>query len=324
MSLRRNHISKYSDLVVGITMGDPSGIGPEVISKAIGRLERLAKIVVIGDKHVLSSVGYKPLKAETIDLNNICRRDFRFGRIKSKYGRASIEYIDLAMKLIKSGRLDCLVTCPVSKEAVCMSGVKNFSGHTEYIAAALGIKNTVMMLLNDSMKFSLATRHIPLKKVSSKLNQGLLYSTALISYNSLKELFLIKDPKIVFCGLNPHASDNGLIGDEENKIIKPAVGRLKKIIRNISGPVPADTAIARMQEKIYDCVIASYHDQALIPLKLYGYSKGVNLTLGLPLVRTSPLHGTAFDIAGQNKACPGSLMEATRVAVKCTLNLRKA
>ena len=308
-------------------MGDPAGIGPAITMKAINKLKGLADFVVIGDKWVFSQVSGARCQVpgvKFIDLNNVAHKNFKFGKVKAEYGRASVEYLDKALELVKNNEIHCLVTCPVSKEAINLAGFDNFSGHTEYLAARTNIKYFVMMLLNKKLKISLVTRHIPLKDVSSRLNPDKIYQTILLTYRSLKELFLIKNPRIAVCGLNPHASDNGLFGGEENKIIRPALMRLKEIIRNVDGPLPADTAVLKTAQKKYDCVIAMYHDQALIPLKISGAYTGVNLTLGLWFIRTSPLHGTAFDIAGKfNLANPTSLIEAIRLAVRCTLNQKK-
>jgi len=178
----------------------------------------------------------------------------------------------------------------------------------------------VMMLLNKEFKFSLVTRHIPLKSVSGALNKDRLYKNIYVTYRVLKDFFLMESPRIVVCGLNPHASDNGIIGKEENQIVKPVLDRLRSMIGYIDGPLSADVAIAKAKQKKYDCVIAMYHDQALIPLKLLDNSSGVNITLGLPFVRTAPLHGTAFDIAGTNRANPNSLIEAIKLAVECCVN----
>jgi 4-hydroxythreonine-4-phosphate dehydrogenase len=255
-------------------------------------------------------------------LNNVSHKNFAFGKLKAEYGRASIEYLDKAMELIRKKQIDCLVTCPISKEAINLAGFR-YSGHTEYFTERTQTKNTVMMLLNKQLKFSLVTRHIPLKAVSGAINKDRLYQTIYITHGALKTLFFIKNPRIVVLGLNPHASDNGIIGKEENQLIKPLLNKLKKKIRVLDGPLSSDVAIAKARQKAYDCVIAMYHDQALIPLKLGGVNTGVNLTLGLPFVRTSPLHGTAFDIAGSNLAKPDSLIEAIKLAIKCTQNLRK-
>ncbi|MDD5594618.1 MAG: 4-hydroxythreonine-4-phosphate dehydrogenase PdxA [Candidatus Omnitrophica bacterium] len=308
---------------VGVTMGDPSGIGPEIIIKALAGLKNFAEVTVIGDARVFNKVmGYKSKVSSVkfIDLKNVKSDHFAFGKVKAEYGRAAIEYLDRGLELIKRKEIDCLVTCPISKEAINLAGFK-YSGHTEYFSQKTKAKFTVMMLLNQYLKFSLATRHIPLKKVSTELKSHNLEKVILLTDRALKDFFGIKQPRIVICGLNPHASDHGIIGKEENRVIKPVVGKLggKK---HLSGPMSADAAILKAKQGKFDCVIAIYHDQALIPLKLLDASSGVNLTLGLPFIRTSPLHGTAFDIAGKNQACPDSLIAAIKLSVKCASNLK--
>jgi len=262
---------------------------------------------------------------ETVDLRNVERNNFKFGKLRADYGRASVEYLDKALELLKRKEIDCLVTAPVSKEAINLSGIK-FSGHTEYLAQRSGTKDFAMMLLNDKLRFCLVTRHVPLKDVSRLLTKDKLYGVVFMACKSLRELFCIKRPRLVVCGLNPHASDNGVIGAEENRIIKPALGLLRRRLHAcIDGPLASDAAIYKAREKKYDCVIAMYHDQALIALKLSGFETGVNMTLGLPFVRTSCLHGTAFDIAGNpQSANPASLIAAIKLAVKCSSNLKNA
>lgn len=308
-------------------MGDPSGIGPAIIPKAINKLKGLADFVVIADKWVLDKIPNPKSQIpnyKLIDLNNISHRHFKFGKVRAEYGMASVEYLDKALELVKNNQVHCLVTCPASKEAISLAGFNNFSGQTEYLAARTNTSYFAMTLLNRKLMFSLVTRHIPLKDVPSKLDSDKIYKTILLTWRSLKELFLIKNPKIAVCGLNPHASDNGILGQEENKIIKPALARLARKIRDIDGPLPADVAVLKAAQKKYDCIIAMYHDQALIPLKISDAYTGVNLTLGLPFIRTSPLHGTAFDIAAKfNSANPASLIEAIRLAVRCQLNQKK-
>ena len=327
MSLRQNPTLKSYRVKVGITMGDPSGIGPAITLKAINKLKGKAYFVIIGDKWVFNQVSGARCQVsgvKLVDLNNVSHKNFEFGKIRAEYGRASVEYLDKAIELIKNKEIDCLVTCPVSKEAISLGGFDKFLGHTEYLAARTNTEYFAMMLLNKKLRFSLVTRHIPLRDVPSELDTGKIYKTVLLTYRSLKELFLIKNPRIAVCGLNPHASDNGLLGEEENKIIKPALMRLGESIKNIDGPLPADVAVLKAAQKKYDCIIAMYHDQALIPLKILGGYTGVNLTLGLQFIRTSHLHGTAFDIATKfNLANPTSLIEAIRLAVICTLNQKK-
>ncbi len=335
MDLRRRPTSKSYQIKimpkldhkikVGITMGDPSGIGPTIIAKALSKIKGLAEIVVIGDEWVFNRTSYivhRTSRTKFIDLNNVCRKNFKFGRIKAEYGRAAIEYLDKAMELIKKREIESLVTCPISKEAINLAGF-GFYGHTEYLQERTKTKDIAMMLLNKELKFSLVTRHIPLKSVSGALTKDGLYKNIYITYRALKDLFHIENPRIVICGLNPHASDNGILGREENQLIKPVLNKLRSKVRYIDGPISADAAVLKAKQKKYDCVIAMYHDQALIPLKLLGSETGVNLTLGLPFIRTSPLHGTAFDIAETFSADPSSLIEAIKLAIKCTLNLKR-
>lgn len=327
MELRNIPISRYSRIRVGLTIGDPSGIGPAITLKALPRLSSLAEFTVIGDKWVfnrVSGIGSRVSGINFIDLKNVNPKNFKFGKVKAEYGKASLEYIDAALDLIKRKEIDCLVTCPVSKEAINLAGFK-FNGHTEYLARRTQTKYFAMMLLNKNLRFSLATRHIRLKDVPERIKKKELHRNILMAYQALRELFLICKPRIVVCGLNPHASDNGLLGNEEKDIIQPVLNKLKRRIKYISGPVSSDVAIYKAGKGAFDCVIAMYHDQALIPLKLLGPETGINLTLGLPFIRTSALHGTAFDIAG--KPCladPSSLIESVKLAVQCTLNQRKA
>jgi len=319
---------------IGITMGDPSGIGPAIIAKALAKLKGLADFTVIGDRYVfekaqstMRNTQYSIRNTqytEFINLNNVSPKDFKFGKVSPIYGKASIEYLDKALELIKEKQIDCIVTCPISKEAINLAGFK-YSGHTEYFSQRAKVKDSVMMLLNNELKISLLTRHIPLKKVATSIDSDKIYKTIRLTYESLKRLFSLSAPRIVVCGLNPHASDNGVIGKEEAGLIKPALKKISGKIKFIDGPVSADIALLKLKQKKYDCAVAMYHDQALIPLKLTDYSSGVNITLGLPFIRTSPLHGTAFDIAGKDLrlANPDSLIAAVKLAVKCAKNQRK-
>jgi len=304
-------------------MGDPSGIGPAIIHKAINKIRGLADFLLIGDLWVMqrqSAMSYQQTTLNFIDLNNVSRKNFSFGKVRAEYGKASIEYLDCALGLLKNKEIDCLVTSPISKEAINKAGF-SFPGHTEYLAKKTGCKKYAMMLINDRLKFVLATRHVAISEVHAQLNKDKICETASLAYAALNKLFLISEPRIAVCGLNPHASDNGLLGNEENKIIKPAVKNLKNKFSGISGPIAADAAILGAYKQKYDCIIAMYHDQALIPLKLTGASRGVNLTIGLDFIRTSPLHGTAFDIAAKpGLADPSSLVSSIKTAVSCAQN----
>jgi 4-hydroxythreonine-4-phosphate dehydrogenase len=332
MSLKNNPTLKSSIIRVGLTIGDPAGIGPAIVLKALKILKDKVSFTVIGDSFVMDCAA-KALKIKPrdylstcvkfVDLNNVVRNSFRFGRLNAQNGRASLDYLNLAWELLEKKKIDCLVTCPISKEAVGLT-IPGFTGHTEYFAKKGGSKDLVMMLINDKLKFSLVTRHIRLKDVCTVLTPKNLENNILSTIKGLKSLFLIKKPRLVICGVNPHASDNGLIGTEEQKIIIPVIKRLSKQLQDatIVGAFSADVAISQAAQGNFDCVIAAYHDQALIALKLTGFDSGVNLTLGLPFVRTSPLHGTAFDIAHKPaQANPNSLVAAIKLAVKLTKNV---
>ncbi len=312
---------------IGITMGDPSGIGPEIVVKALDRLKCHSKLVVIGDYAVLKKCGLSKSHeriAEIIDLKNVPTRNFRFGKALAEYGKASIEYINTGLDLIGKGIINGLVTAPISKEAVNLSGERAFSGHTGYIARKTNSKNVVMFLANKHLRFGLVTEHQSLRSVSSALSINCICDKTMLVYGNLSRYFGVLRPRIVVCALNPHASDNGLIGNEEARIISVSVAKLKKKFKSVSGPVAADIAISELMRGSYDCAMAIYHDQALIPLKLTGYESGVNVTFGLPFIRTSPLHGVAFDIAGKRKANPASLISAINLADRCLLNRREA
>ncbi|MDP2938987.1 MAG: 4-hydroxythreonine-4-phosphate dehydrogenase PdxA [Candidatus Omnitrophota bacterium] len=314
-----------SNIVVGITMGDPSGIGPEVIAKAIKklRLNKRIKLLVIGDRFVLQKfTGKLPANCDILDLKNVRQKKFSFGKINLSYGRAAIDYLEKAVGLIKDKTIDCLVTAPINKKAISLAGFK-WIGHTEYLAKEFNLKDFVMMFAADKLKVSLATRHISLKEVPIHLNKEAIFKTICLSSDYLKKYFKIRNPKIGVCGLNPHAGENGLLGKEDNLIIKPAVEMAKRKNKNVSGPYPSDTIFYQAIKGNFDCIVAMYHDQGMIPIKTLFFDRVVNLTLGLPFIRTSPSHGTAFDIAGRNIANPSSMIEAIKLANKLTSTIAK-
>ncbi len=328
MRLRKTPISKLCKIRAGITMGDPSGIGPAITVKALNRLTNAADFSVIGDAAVLNKIpGFNRILkngVKVFDLKNVDAKGFEFGRIRGEYGRASVEYLNRALQLLNDQEIDCLITCPISKESVNLAGF-NYSGHTEYFIKKTKPGPVVMMLLNKYLKFGLVTRHLSLRDVPGSLTPEGIYQVAFTTYKWLNDTVGIEYPRIVLCGLNPHASDNGLIGDEEVKVISPAAKKLQSKIKGFYGPLPADIAIHKALMGEYDAVIAMYHDQALIPLKITGMDSGVNLTLGLGFIRTSPLHGTAFDIAAeQSYADPSSLISAIKMALKCASIRKKA
>jgi len=315
----------FRDKIVIITMGDPSGVGAEIIVRSLlnpGLVEGI-RFIVVGDSFVFKKIpGFTRIsnspKVEFIDLNNVSRRNFCFGKIRKEYGRAAIEYIDAALDLAGQQQLTALVNAPAGKESIAKS-MDDFRGQTEYLAAKCGISNFGMLLVNDSLKLALVTRHLPLRDVAGKITVNNIAQVIKLTHSFLKSHYLIKRPKIAICSLNPHASDGGLIGDEEKKKIIPAIKKLKSLV-DCWGPYPADLILSKPQSKTVDAIVVMYHDQALIPLKIGSKFNGVNITMGLPFIRTSPLHGTAYEIAGKNKANFLSMSQAINTAVKLAKN----
>lgn len=314
-------------LTCAITMGDPAGIGPEVILKALAdkKIQRLADFLVIGNSQIfkktaqISKIDLNNLKINFLDIGDISK--LVFGKGIAAYGLTALDCLNAALELIKLQKVDVLVTAPVNKHAI--NQVENmFKGHSEYLAAAAKTKNFAMMLIGGRMKVVLVTRHLALKDVAKALTKEKIYQTLRLTAQSLKTYFGIAQPRIAVCGLNPHSGEQGMFGKEEIKIIRPAVIKAKKLAA-LEGPLPADTLFYCAGQGKFDAVVAMYHDQGLIPLKMQALHQGVNLTLGLPFVRTSPDHGTAYDIAGKNQANPGSMMEAIKLAIKIGAKLKQ-
>ena len=286
-------------------MGDPKGVGPEVIRKALTDKSLLAQgcFIVVGDKKALGRVHPSVV---VIDVP-----------YKST-GEGSLKFLDRAILLIKGRVADALVTAPLSKHAVSRFS-HHFVGHTEYLAQAFEVKNFDMMFVADQMRLTIVTRHVPLKEVPKLITQKAVFDSIALMASTLKDKFKIKEPKIAVLGLNPHAGEGGLLGREDSKFILPAIRKAKAQGINAQGPLPADTFFAFSQRSNpYDGVIAMYHDQGLAPLKGKYMKELVNFTAGLPFVRTSPAHGTAYDIAGKNKADPSSMLAALKLACELT------
>ncbi len=305
---------------IGISIGDPSGIGPEVTVKALKRFKKPkdCEIFVFGDKAVLTKYGSKN-KFNLIDSKTIKKLWPKPGVLSKQSGLASLLYLKEAVRFLKKGVINCLVTAPVSKEAISLNNIK-FRGHTEFLAEEFGVKKFVMMFISENLKVSLVTRHIALKEVSPALTKDNISTTISLTHYALRNYFKINNPRIAVLGLNPHASEDGLMGNEEGKIIKPAINKLKKIKKNIYGPFPADTVFKRALNREFHAVVCMYHDQGLIPFKMLHFGEGVNLTVGLPFIRTSCVHGTAFDIAGKGKADCRSMLRAIELAYQLTKN----
>jgi len=316
--------------VVGISIGDYNGIGPEVVLKAFSdnRLFDQCIAVVYASpkiihhyKHllqldklqhqVLKSKDPKLLSNKGLNIVNCLDDEFEIqpGEDTPAAGKAAITLLDEAMADLKSGYIDMLVTAPLNKHNIKVEGI-SFTGHTEYITRYFDVKESMMFLVTDSLRVGLVTNHIPIKEVVEKLNAKLILQKLEIMHHCLERDFAIERPKIAVLGLNPHAGDNGLIGKEEKEIIIPAINKAQEAKIMAFGPYPADGFFGSGAFKKFDAVLAMYHDQGLVAFKSMGFGNGVNYTAGLPVIRTSPDHGTAYDIAGKGLADENSLREA--------------
>ena len=321
-------------LRLALTMGDPCGIGPEICLKATagGRLPSDVSIVIVGSLAVLRATataigcGVKlhqateptdSISAGTVpilDMDNFPTEKLRDRKACAEGGSASLEYITKAVQMALDGQVDAVVTAPISKEAIGAAG-STYPGHTEMLGELTGSKNPVMLLVTGGLRVALATTHMALRDVADRLRSEKIVQTASVLADALRRYFGIGCPRLAVCGLNPHCGDAGRFGDEERRIIEPAVKTLRDSGIDLRGPLPADTLFTPAAQGEYDAVVAMYHDQGMIPVKMSGVGKVVNVTLGLPIIRTSVGHGTAYDIAGTGRADEASLLEAIRLAV---------
>ncbi|OGX11135.1 MAG: 4-hydroxythreonine-4-phosphate dehydrogenase PdxA [Omnitrophica bacterium RIFOXYB12_FULL_50_7] len=324
--------------VIALTMGDPGGIGPEILVKALQKEKpsRCLAYLLIGSRKVFKVLCQKtglwlPFKTVhsvlpgTLRAGNIYfldvssgfpgRETFKMGKLCRENGRLALAAIEKAASLAKQGIVDAIVTAPVNKSAIRLVDRK-FIGHTEFLAYKAGARRFAMMFVSPHLNVTLATIHVPLKKVSGLLTKKSIFEKILLTDEMLKKGFAIKKPRIAVCALNPHG---GECGDEEAKVIAPAVRAACRKGINAFGPFSADLLFHAAYHGQYDAVIGMYHDQVLAPFKLVAFHDGVNVTLGLPYIRTSPDHGTAFDIAYQGKADPSSMLAALRLAKKAVL-----
>jgi 4-hydroxythreonine-4-phosphate dehydrogenase len=320
--------------IIGITMGDPVGIGPEIILKALCQksLYETCRPLVLGDIQVLTATnqllrtgltirrvegpeagGRQSGRIDVVGLSDLDGRALYPGRPTQATGQAMVTYITKGVKWAMEGRIHGLATCPINKGAMHAAGF-NFQGHTELLAEQTKTPDCVMMLAGTRLRVSLVTIHLPLAQVSASLTTEAILKTILITEQGLRDSFGIPKPALAVAALNPHAGENGLFGDEEIQIISPALRQAAQAGVKVSGPYPADTLFYWALKDRWDAVISMYHDQGLIPFKMVHFSDGVNTTLGLPIVRTSVDHGTAYDIAGTGRADPGSLLAAIGMA----------
>ncbi|MFB0568290.1 MAG: 4-hydroxythreonine-4-phosphate dehydrogenase PdxA, partial [Nitrososphaeria archaeon] len=319
--------------VLGVTMGDPAGIGPEISIKSLMKPEmyQVCRPVLIGDLSVLKrtaerlgldvkfkilrsprSAGRKNAAIELIDLGNVDLQRLEIGKVSAVAGRASIDYIEKAVGYALMGELDAVVTGPINKKAISLAG-SSFIGHTEMIAALCGVKEPLTMFWVRGARIFFLTRHLPLKDALKAVKEQRIIEMTVKIADALMKIGL-DEPRIAVAALNPHASDGGLIGTEDEQEIEPAVEELRKRGINVRGPVPADSIFHQAVEGRYDAVLSLYHDQGHIAAKTLDFYGTVSVTLGLPFIRTSVDHGTAHDIAGKGIANSRSLEEAMRLA----------
>ena len=326
--------------IIGITMGDAAGIGPEIILKTLEQEElyELCQPIVIGDAGVMEngrSIGNYRSHLTIVPLNDVSEAKFEFGKIdvldlgnvshdriqmgvpQAEAGKASYEYVREAVRLAQENKLDAIATAPLSKEAMNMAGI-DFPGHTEILASLTGTEDYAMMFIAGEYRVILVTIHTSLKDACEEVSTEKVLASIRLADATLRRLD-IKKPRVAVAGLNPHAGESGMFGREDIDVITPAVKEAKRDGIDCSGPYPADTLFFRAWRKgEFDIIVAMYHDQGCIPLKLMGFDIGVNMTVGLPIIRTSVDHGTAYGRAGKKLGTgdPTSLVEAVKIAAK--------
>jgi 4-hydroxythreonine-4-phosphate dehydrogenase len=301
---------------IAITIGDPAGIGPEIVSDAVRDPKVLAVCdpLVVGDPVAFERIGEPLPKVEMVSSPGL-PKDYPLAEPSKVAGISAVEALRLAVELVQSRQAQALVTAPVSKESLHLAEA-GVPGHTEWLAKATNAPSVGMLMVAGKLRALLLTRHVALSGVSRHLTRKQFESGAELANQFVKNVLGRKKPKIVACGLNPHAGDGGLLGKEEARVMAPAIRALAKRGIPIIGPRSADAVFAEMARGEYDLALAAYHDQGMIPLKLHSAHQLVNITLGLPFIRTSPGHGTAYDIAGKDRADSRSLKEAIYLAAR--------
>jgi 4-hydroxythreonine-4-phosphate dehydrogenase len=315
-------------LPIAITMGDPCGIGPEIVAKLYADAASLPPTLVLGDEGLIRRairLLALPLTVRVIDspedfqstsdtINvislSLLPEDLLFGQLDARAGKAAFDYIRAGIDLALQKRIRAVVTAPINKEALRLADI-HYPGHTEILADFSGTKDFAMMLMNNDLRVILVTIHVSLREAIEQLTVEAELRTIRLAHRAMTQLGIAK-PRIAVAGLNPHAGEHGLFGIEDDEIILPAIQQAQAEGIEASGPWPGDTVFMHARQGRFDIVVAQYHDQGLIPVKYLGVDEGVNITVGLPFVRTSVDHGTAFDIAGTGKASHASL----RVAVE--------
>jgi 4-hydroxythreonine-4-phosphate dehydrogenase len=327
--------------VIGITMGDPTGIGPEIIVKALSTQEpfQVCRPVVFGDQDVLlrairiqglfASIelineipedGYQPGKIFLLPHSQLSIHSVHFGQPDRACGEAMAKYVEEAFRSVTSGKINAMTTCPINKQAMNQAGYL-FPGHTEFLAHLARVSSVAMMFLGSRWKIVLVTTHLPLKDVAGWITADRILTAIRLTDEGMKKYFGMSHPRIAVLGLNPHCGEGGLLGEEEKREIVPAIAQARSLGVGVEGPFPADSFFDSSGRFVFDVIISMYHDQGLIPIKMLDFKEAVNFTLGLPFVRTSVDHGTAYDIAGKGLADPTNLIMAIRAAANI-LNLK--
>jgi 4-hydroxythreonine-4-phosphate dehydrogenase len=332
--------------LIGVTMGDPAGVGPEIAAKAIATSSVAASCrpLVIGDRSVMEATlsllrsplrlhvvtkpaecRFEPGALECLDMRNVDAASLPRGQVSAEAGRAAYAYIEAAVRLCQSGEIDGMVTAPVNKEGLAAAGVQH-SGHTEILARLSDTKDFAMLLMGRELKVIHVTTHVALRRVPELCTEERVLKVIRLAQQAMNGLGVAR-PRIAVCGLNPHAGEDGLFGDEEKREIIPAAEAARREGLDVYGPLPADTLFSRARGGEFDIVVAMYHDQGHVPVKTLGFTydeakgqwtglSGVNVTVGLPFLRVSVDHGTAFDRAWKGIANPESMLEAIDVAVR--------
>jgi 4-hydroxythreonine-4-phosphate dehydrogenase len=316
-------------------MGDVSGSGPEIVTKALARkdIRRLCRALVIGDAAALreayritrepgeiraitsvAEAQFAPGIVDVLDLKNIDLSRVTYGQVSAMAGRAAYEYVIRTIELALAGQIDAMVTSAINKEALNLAG-HHYSGHTEILRDQCGVADVTMMLVSQGLCVTHVSTHVSLREAIDRVRKRRIVRVAELTYQALRDL-RIREPRLAVAALNPHSGEGGLFGDEELHEITPAVMELRGKGWDVAGPIPADSVYWRARQGQFDGVVAMYHDQGHIPIKVLGLLEGVNVTLGLPIIRTSVDHGTNFGKAGKGTADPTSLIQAVELAVQ--------
>jgi len=307
--------AKVAGLPILVTMGEPAGIGPEIAVaafKALGGHIGSHPLKLIGDPSVFAACGFDDAGAVIATAARASRTP---GKPAAAGAKSIIEAIESAVSMARDGRAAAIVTAPINKAVLVHAGFE-YPGHTEYLQALTGVPRAVMMLASDQLRVVPLTIHMKLSDVAHAITAEAIIETGEIIIAALRRFFAITAPRLAVSGLNPHAGEQGVLGSEDGAIIAPAVAELKARGHDVRGPLPADTMFHTEGRARYDAALCMFHDQALIPIKTLSFWDGVNVTLGLPIIRTSPDHGTAFEIAGTGRADPRSMIAAIRMAAQ--------